>query len=469
MPSLDHFRRRRDQLLDNLDQPLLLMAGGNRARNYPDNPYPYRPDSNWLAFFAEAEPGGAALFDPADRSVRLFLPERTAAGALWHGAEPSFEEMRDKLGVTEVLAVEKLAEGVSDLAGGRAVDGVATADSYATETARAITGQDLAFADAEKIARPDVIQALGQLRVCKDAEEIAEMRKTAEVTREAHTAAMAHTRAGILEQELAGIVEGCFARHGCVPAYNTILSVRGEVLHNHSHHNVLADTDIVLLDGGAENPTGYCSDVTRSWPVSGTFSPEAREIYDIVLRAEVAAIEAVRPGVRYRDLHLTSAAVIAEGLVDMGLLKGNPDSLVEAGAHALFFPHGVGHLIGLDVHDMEAFGDAIAYPPGRQRSEQFGLGYLRLDIDLQPGMTFTIEPGIYFVPAILQDAEKRAQFAGQVDFDRAEKFANMHGGRGFGGIRIEDDVLCTAEGHEVLTASTPKEREAVESLVGSAV
>jgi Xaa-Pro aminopeptidase len=253
-----------------------------------------------------------------------------------------------------------------------------------------------------------------------------------------------------------------------VPAYNSILSVRGEVLHNLCHDNVVQDGDILLLDAGAENGHGYCSDITRCWPAGGELSAEGREIYDIVLRAEVAAIEMVKPGRRYRDVHMGAARVIAEGLAGMGILSGDPDDLVESGAHALFFPHGVGHLIGLDVHDMETFGDAIAYPKGRTRSQQFGTAYLRLDIDLAPGMCFTIEPGIYFVPAILHGEEFREQFKDQVDWNRAEAFLQMNGGRGFGGIRIEDDVLCTEGGYDVLTKSTPKQREEVCELVGSA-
>ena len=468
MPSLEHFRRRRASFLKAIDHPVLLMAGGWRARNYPQNPYPFRPDSNWLLFFENAEPDSAALLDPEDQSVTLFLNERTPEDALWHGAVPSFEEVGDKLGVSKVLPRAELAKRVEELTRGRQVSSVAVADHDATALAREITGQDLLFADSARQGRPDVILALGEQRVRKDDEEIAEMRRTAAITREAHLLAITHTRPGIYEQDLAGLVDGCFARHGCVPAYNTILSVRGEVLHNHDHGNVLRETDIVLLDGGAENLTGYCSDVTRCWPVSGKFDAEGRDVYDIVLRAERAAIDAVKPGVRYRDLHLISSRVIAEGLVDMGILRGHPDSLVESGAHALFFPHGVGHLIGLDVHDMEAFGDVIAYPNGRTRSEQFGLGYLRLDIDLEPGMTFTIEPGIYFVPAILHSEKFREQFKEQVDFDRTEHFLTMHGLRGFGGIRIEDDVLCTERGHEVLTEAIPKDRSVIEAMVGCA-
>ncbi len=469
MVSLSHFQHRRTQFLEAIDHPVLLMAGGWAPRNYPHNPYPYRADSNMLFFCEAPEPDSALLFDPADASATLFLPRRTPEDALWHGAVPSFEEMAERHGVQRVQPNDELEQRVREQVGDRTVSALAVADPRATRRASAITGQDLDFADPDSQGRPEVVRAIGRLRLTKAEEEVAEMRRTAVVTREAHLQAITRTRPGTYEQELAGLVDGCFARHGCVPAYNSILSVRGEVLHNLSHDNLLRDSDIVLLDAGAENRTGYCSDVTRSWPVSGRFDAEGREVYDIVLRSQLAAIDAVRPGARYRDIHLTACRVIAEGLVDIGLLRGNPSALVESGAHALFFPHGVGHLIGLDVHDMEAFGDAIGYAHGRSRSEQFGLQYLRLDIDLEPGVVVTIEPGVYFVPAILQDAALREQFGDQVDFDKAESFLRMHGLRGFGGIRIEDDVLCTRDGCEVLTAAIPKERAVIEAMVGCAV
>lgn len=469
MLSFAHFRRRRAQLLERIERPTLLLAGGWRARNYPQNPYPFRADSNVLFLVADPEPDSALLLDPQDGTVTMFVHERTAEDALWHGPVPSFEEMRELHGVDAVAAVEGLAAAVAKKAAGREIDSLAVADPAATAQARAITGQDLVFEDPARVGRPELVQAIGGLRLIKDEEELAAIRRAAAVTREAHLAAILHTRAGIYEQELVGLVEGAFARHGGVPAYNTILSVRGEVLHNHAHDRLLKETDIVLLDGGAELRSGYCADVTRSWPVGGTFGAEGAEIYDIVLRAQLAAIEAVRPGVRYRDLHLLACRVIADGLAQMGLLRGEVDGLVESGAHALFFPHGLGHLLGLDVHDMEAFGDAIGYEKGRVRSEQFGLAYLRMDLDLRPGMVFTIEPGVYFVPAILHDPKMRERFAGQVAFDRAEEFLTMHGLRGFGGIRIEDDVLCTKSGFEVLTRAIPKERAVVEAMAGAAV
>jgi len=468
MPNLLHFKNRRKEFLASIDTPVLLMAGGWISRNYPANWSPFRADSTFLFFFPEPEPNAAALFDPKDGSVTLFLDERTPEDALWHGPVPSFADVKKGHGVTAIEKRADLQKAVAKKCGKRRVRTLAIPDPRATAEATAITGEALDFFSSSKVGDQELLRAIARLRSNRSPDEVAEMRVAATVTREAHTMAMARTRPGIYEQELVGHVEGTFARHGCVPAYNTILSVRGEVLHNHAHGNLLLETDIVLLDAGAERASGYCADVTRSWPVSGRFTPEARDVYDVVLAAEQAAIDAVAPGVRYRDVHLLASRVLADGLAQMGLMKGKADALVESGAHAMFFPHGVGHLLGIDVHDMEAFGDLIAYGAGRTRSTQFGTAYLRLDLDLQPGMCFTIEPGIYFVPAILRDPKFKKQFKGQVDFARAEQFLTMNSLRGFGGIRIEDDVLCTESGADVLTAAIPKERVAVEALVGSA-
>lgn len=459
------FVQRRDRLLSSLDRPLVLFSGAALSRNYPANTFPFRADSNFLYFFERPEPGSAALFDPADKTVTLFLPERTMGDALWHGEQESFDAAKARHGVHRVMTVEALESHLQTLAKGRQLDSIAVADFKATARARAITGQDLQFDDPANVGRGEVLDVIAKLRLKKGAEETAEMRKTAIVTHEAHVAAMKASKPGVKEELLAGLVEGAFARAGCTQAYGTILSVRGEVLHNHHHANTLASGDIVLLDAGAENDLGYCSDVTRCWPVGGAFSPEGRDVYELVLKAELHGISMVKPGVRYRDIHLSASRVLAQGLVDLGLLTGNADALVEAGAHAIFFPHGLGHQIGLDVHDLESFGDRVHYP-GRARSEQFGLAYLRMDMDLAEGMVFSIEPGLYFVPAIIRNPEFRAKFKGQVNFDRAEKYLAMNGGRGFGGVRIEDDVLCTAGGSEVLTAAIPKSCVEIEALAG---
>jgi Xaa-Pro aminopeptidase len=242
-------------------------------------------------------------------------------------------------------------------------------------------------------------------------------------------------------------------------AYNSIVTVQGEVLHNNHYHHALGAQDLVLADVGAETAAGWAADITRTWPRSGRFSPTQRAVYEVVLAAQSAAIAAVAPNVEYRDIHLLACRVLAEGLVDLGILRGDPQSLVERDAHALLFPHGIGHLLGLDVHDMEDLGDIAGYAPGRSRSPRFGLGYLRLDRPLQPGMLVTIEPGFYQVPALLHDPERRSLYNDCVDWDRLTQFADVRG------IRIEDDVLVTPEGCEVLTAALPTQVSAVEAAV----
>jgi Xaa-Pro aminopeptidase len=462
------FARRRQELLARLTEPLVLFAGGQIGRNYPQNPYPYRADSSFHYFFETPEPGSAALFDPAAGTVTLFLPARTLDDALWHGAAEPFEVARERHQVAAVAPVEELEVRVLTQAGGRPLRALAVADAATTARARALTSEDLAFEAPERVGHPAVVDAIAGLRLRKGPEELAELRRLVPVTREAHELAMRHSRPGVSEQLLAGHVEGAFARAGCVPAYNTILSVRGEVLHNHGHANLLQAGDVVLCDAGPEAASsGYCNDVTRCWPVGGRFTPEARDVYQLVLAAELDAISQVRPGVRFRDLHLRACRVLAEGLVALGLLRGSPDGLVEQGAHAVFFPHGLGHQLGLDVHDLEAFGDRVHYPAGRQRSTQFGTAFLRMDLDLAAGMTFTIEPGLYFVPTILHHPELVARFGDSVRWDAAERYLALNGGRGLGGVRIEDDVLCTATGVEVLTAAIPRGLAEVEALAGA--
>jgi Xaa-Pro aminopeptidase len=462
------FVSRRKKLLEQVSHPVLLVSGAPLARNYPANTWPFRADSNFLYFFDAPEPDSAAFLDPATGKTTLFLAKRTVEDALWHGDLESFDSVKARQKVDDVRAVDELEDAVRALANGRPVDSVAISDPRWTARARAIVRTALRFEDPDQMGPPRLTDVLAKMRLQKDDAELNEMRRTAKVTCDAHVAAMKASAPGVTEQELAGIVEGTFARAGCTTAYQTILSVRGEVLHNFHHLGVLAKGDIVLLDGGAEALSGYCSDVTRCWPVGGGFTAEGRDLYQLVLDANEKAIAAVKPGARYRDIHLLSARVMTEGLVKMGLMTGSVDGLVESGAHAVFFPHGVGHQIGLDVHDLEALGDRIHYPNGRTRSEQFGTAYLRMDMDLEHGMTFTIEPGLYFVPAILGSRELREKFGGQVKFDKAEAFLKMNGGRGFGGIRIEDDVLCTKTGATVLTAEIPKALKDVEALAGSA-
>jgi len=370
--------------------------------------------------------------------------------------------------VDAVLGTARLTEHVEQLARGRSVTTVAVADDRTTDLARRVTGLPLDHHDATRIGPPELIDALADLRRRKPEPEIAEIRAAGAVTRDAFLRAMGETRPGVTEQELAGTVAGCYARAGCSTGYTTILSVRGEVLHNHSHGNTLRAGDLVLMDSGAERPSGFGADVTRAWPASGEFTPEQRDVYRIVLDAHQAAAEAVRPGGRWMDVHLASARVIARGLTDLKLLKGDPDDLVARGAHTLFYPHGVGHYLGLDTHDLRVFGDRVMYPAGRTRSTDFGTDMLRMDPDLEAGMVVTVEPGLYFIPALIRGDDFRARFPDAVDWDRAAAYLEMNERRGFGGVRIEDDFLVTEDGRENLTPDIPKEPGEVEAAVQTA-
>ena len=312
----------------------------------------------------------------------------------------------------------------------------------------------------------DLIDALCTLRRTKSEVELAAMREAVRISTQAHLAVAAACRPGIHERALAGLFEAVLASQGCTPGYGTILTQRGEILHCHDQVAPLREGSLLLVDAGAElGPTwgagsGYGADLTRTWPVNGRFDPRQRAAYDAVHAAWQAAVDLVRPGTRYRAVHEAAALVIARFLCDEGILRISPESAVERGAHGLFFPHGVGHLLGLDVHDLEAYGDRAAFAPGLQRPEVFGSRFLRLDMPLAPGFVVTIEPGFYAVPAILHDADLRARFGADVDWERAE------GWLGLGGIRIEDDVCVTETGVEVLSADLPRSASAVEAAVG---
>jgi Xaa-Pro aminopeptidase len=275
---------------------------------------------------------------------------------------------------------------------------------------------------------------------------------------------MRATHTGARESFVRAAMEAEIVARDLTVAYGSIVTTHGEVLHNEQHHRVLGKDDMILADVGAESPGGWAGDVTRTWPVAGRFSLAQRELYEVVLAAQLRAIAAVRPGVRYRDIHILAGQSLADGLVGVGLLRGDPAELYADGVIASFFPHGIGHLLGLDVHDMEDLGDRAGYAPGRERDPAPGMRYLRLDRDLVPGMALTIEPGLYFIPAILDDPSLNARSGGRIVRARVDEFVAA----GARGIRIEDDVLVTATGHDVLTVAIPKSVSAVEQVMADA-
>jgi Xaa-Pro aminopeptidase len=461
-------RRRRVAAALGPDRAALVCAGDLVPRNYAANIYPYRAHSHFLYLTGVQWPGAVLL--GAGDEWEIFAAPPAADDPLWIGPAPGWSELAAACGVRRIRPLAELAAAIGERGGADAVATVPALHARTRARQAALLGRpwgehDEQLAGTVPLGERDaeLAEALIACRLIHDEPALALTREAVLATSDGHLAGMAATAPGRREAAVRAVIEQAFAARGCQPAYGSIVTVHGEVLHaEHSVHTMQAG-DLLLVDAGAEHH-GWASDVTRTWPVSGRYSAAQRALYDIVLQANLDAIDRVRPGVRYRDVHLQAARTLARGLVDEGLLVGDPDGLVERGAHALFFPHGVGHLLGLDVHDMEDLGDRAGYGPGRTRSGQFGLGYLRLDRDLAPGMVVTIEPGFYNVPAILGDEALCGPFVrdGSLRRERLAAFADVRG------IRIEDDVRCTDGAPEVLTAAIPKAAAAVEALVGAA-
>lgn len=440
-------RQRRQRLAALIDFPVVLWSGAPLSRNFPANTYPFRASSHFL-YFAGLSLAHAAIHLDGDR-LTLFVDEASPDEALWHGPTPSRDTLAATIGADAAHPLSELSRFAQGAASLPAPD-AATAEAQMALRGTLTPAQDRALAEA-----------MVTLRLCHDAAAIAEIRRAVAVSVQAHRTGMAATLNARLEAQVRATMERVIQARDMTCAYGSIVTVHGEILHNPHYHHALSAGDLLLADVGAEAQSGWASDITRTWPVAGRYSSTQAALYDVVLAAHDACIAAARPGVEYRDLHLRAARVIAEGLVDLGILRGQPDSLVEQDAHALFFPHGVGHLLGLDVHDMEDLGDLAGYAPGRQRSDRFGLAFLRLDRPLQAGMAVTIEPGFYQVPGILQDSSRRECYREAVNWERLEAFADVRG------IRIEDDILITDDGCEVLTAGLPTERAEIEAIVAT--
>lgn len=433
------------------NRPALVAAGAPRPRGTYRGLLPFRAASHFLYLFGLHLPRGMGLWNGVE--WQLYLPEPGPDAALWTGPEPGPNELAELLGLP-VLPRPRLGDAVArrPVATLPAPD-VETCVEQSTLLDRMIRPGTLAAVD-EPLA-----DALIELRLRHDAAAVAGLEDAAAATVAAHTAGLRATKPGVAERAVRAALEGELLRRGFSTSYNSIVSVHGEVLHNEDHHHSLAAGDLLLVDAGAETSGGWAGDVTRTWPVGGHYSPAQRDLYDVVLTAQTAATAAIRPGLRYLELQGIASLAMAKGLVALGILAGDPAELVADGVVALFFPHGVGHLIGLDVHDLDDLGDRATYAPGRTRSTLPGLKALRLDRDLEPGMAVTVEPGFYQVPAILRDPDRTAVAGARLRRDRLAAFADVRG------IRIEDTVLVTSDGHQNLTASLPKEAATIESAM----
>lgn len=459
----DVYVQRRRQLMQAVDSGLLLFLGNEMVpMNYVGNLYPFWQDGSFLYYWGLNTPGLTALIDLDDSREILFGHDPTIDEIVWTGPVPSLQARAERIGVSETRPRDAVGDVVR-----RAVESGRTVhvlppyrDRHTMKLADWLDVPHDAVAD--QVSEPFVQAVIDQRSIKTDA-EMAEIETALETAQAMHTQAMRRARPGVTEQDIAGDMQGIVASRGGHFSFPPIVSARGEVLHNHPTDHALRDGELMLCDAGATAPSQYASDITRVTPVSGRFTKKQRAIYAIVLAAQEHAIDAVQPGVPFRDIHLQAARDLAEGLCDLGLMQGDVDEAVAMGAHALFFPHGLGHMMGLDVHDMEGLGeDRVGYGAAFERSDQFGLSALRLARTLEPGFVLTVEPGLYFIPALIDQWRADGMHTRFIDYERVAEY------RDFGGIRIEDDVLVTEDGARVLGPSIPKTADAVEATAAAA-
>jgi Xaa-Pro dipeptidase len=454
--------QRRKLLKEQVKSGLILILGNLESpMNYAANTFHFRQDSNFLYFFGLDNPGFAGLIDVDENKDYIYGDDFTIDDIIWMGPQPTVNDLAGKVGVPHTGTPADLAERLNEAISKRRK--VHFLPPYRPENAQKLESLlGIAGSMAKKYASLELIKAVIAQRSLKSDEEIKEIETALDITNEMYTIAMQMVLPGMYEREIFGRIQGIANSMGSSVAFPIILSVHGETLHNHNHDNILKKNNLIVIDSGAESLNHYAADITRTFPVGGTFTGKQRDIYQIVLDAQQAAIDAIKPGKPYKEIHLQVASMYANRLKELGLMKGNTEDAVKEGAHALFFPHGLGHMMGLDVHDMEDLGeDYIGYDETVQRSTQFGLAYLRMAKALKPGYVITVEPGMYFIPALIDKWKEEKKFTDFINYSKVEEYRN------FGGIRIEDDVLVTndREGHRVLGKPIPKLIDEIEALM----
>ncbi len=454
---------RRKKLKEKLKGGLILFLGNTEsACNYTDNAYHFRQDSTFTYFFGLDIPGLAGLIDLDSGKEYLFGTDFSIDDIIWMGPQPKIVELAAEIGVKNTEVLTQLGNYLRNAKNQNR--NIHVLPFYRGDSIIQFSNfLEISHAEAEDYESLELIKAVVDLRSIKDQHEVEELIKASAIGYKMHTTAMKMAKPGIYEQEIAGTVEGIALAHGGMLSFPIILSQNGETLHNHYHGNMLQEGKLMLTDTGAETSMHYASDHTRTVPVGGKFSQKQKDIYNIVLEANNHAISLIKPDVPYRDIHLESAKIIAQGLTDLGIMKGNVEDAVRDGAHAMFMPHGLGHMMGMDVHDMEGLGeDHVGYDNEFKRATQFGLRGLRLGRRLQEGFVITTEPGIYFIPDLIKKWKTENINAKYINFDKVlDEYVD------FGGIRLEDDILVTETGAQIIGKRIPITVEEVEETMKS--
>ncbi len=457
----DVYASRRARLTSRFDGGLLLFPGNVESpMNYADNCFRFRQDSTFLYYFGLDQPDLAAVIDVDDGTATVFGDELTIDHIVWMGDLPTIAERAQRVGVSDTRPLAALGDVVgAALAAGRRVRFL---PPYRADTVLRIAGLlGLPTDEVAGRASIDLIRAVVDQRSIKAPEEIEELDKAATTSVAMHEAAIRMVKPGMREAEVAAEVERIAVAAGGRLSFPVIATIHGETLHNHVHTNAASDGDLFLLDCGAETALGYAGDLSSTFPVSRRFTDRQRVIYELQLAAQNTAVQMLAPGVPFRDVHFAASRVIFEGLRDLGIFKGNADEALEAGAHAMVLPCGTGHMMGLDVHDMENLGEVWVGYDGQPKSTQFGLKSLRLARPLEPGFVVTVEPGIYFIPQLMDLWRSQGTCAQFIDFDELDEW------RDFGGVRNEEDYLVTTDGARRLGPHKPQTVDEIERLRGA--
>jgi len=454
------YQQRRDALMGKISDGIAVFLGNDESpMNYAANTFHYRQDSTFLYFFGLDLPGLAGVIDFDENKDYLFGNDFELDDIIWMGPQPSMKDQAALAGVENVKPLTDLSDFLQNaMQKGRKIHYLPLYRGETKIQFEKLTG--VRIADQPTKVSLELIKAVVSLRSIKDEFEIAELERAAAIGYEMHVSSMKLAKPGMSERTIAGLVEGLALSFGAMVSFPVILSQNGETLHNHDHSQILEKGRLLITDAGAETMMHYASDFTRTIPVGGKFSQRQKDIYQIVLDANNTATAAIKPGITYQSIHLMAAKVIASGLKEVGLMKGDVDEAVRQGAHAMFFPHGLGHMLGLDVHDMENLGENyVGYDEETKRIQQFGTAYLRLGRRLEPGFVLTNEPGIYFIPALIDLWQKEGKFTEFINYEKAREYI------GFGGIRLEDDILVTETGCRLIGKRIPITVKEVEDLM----
>ena len=450
------FIQRREQLKKTLGSGICLFLGNDECgMNYKDNAYDFRQDSTFLYYFGLPYAGLNAVINIDEDETLIFGDEISIDHIVWMGAQPTLKEKSERVGVQKVLPSTQLPIYLQNAA----VIGqhVRFLPAYRAEHELKLM-EWLSLPIPQQMPSVDFIKAVVNMRNYKTEEEITEIEKACLITADMHIAAMKAVRVEMKEYEIVAKINEVALAAGGRLSFPIIATVNGQILHNHYHENTIREGDMFLVDAGAETGMGYCGDMSSTVPAGAKFTSRQKDVYDIQVASHMAAVEALRPGVYFRDVYDLSAKIICEGMKSLGLMKGDMDEAVQIGAHAMFFPCGLGHMMGLDVHDMENLGEVWVGYDGEPKSTQFGRKSLRLARKLEPGFVLTIEPGIYFIPELIDLWKADRKFADFINYEQLESY------REFGGIRNEEDYLITQTGARLLGKKIPLTTDEVEAI-----